>query len=83
MQFDGKRSQQMSDIEKDVIQLLMKYNAQRVEAWVAAFALARCCRPLLERLEGQNRELAIETVVAYITRADVKESDAGRIIRLM
>ena len=61
----------MRELQREIVQVLLKANAQKVEAAVAVFALVRCMRPLMDQYNPAARETLLDLVVAFLGHAKI------------
>lgn len=81
--FDDTAHRKMRELQKELTTVLLRANEQRMEAGLAAFALARCMRPLLDNYgETAAHRLLLDTIVAFLRHDDV-EDEAGRKLLVM
>lgn len=71
LKFDDKAAADMKALQAKLVEVLLRANAERVEAGVAAFALARCIRPLLDQYPEATRRVLVDTVIAFLEHEDV------------
>lgn len=68
--FDDKAAAEMRALEIALAEVLLRANANKVEAGIAIFALARCARPLLDQYPPATRRVLLETVVLFLGHQD-------------
>jgi len=71
--FSEDDSRRMQALQADLTTVLARANDQHLEAAVAAFALLRCARVLIDKYPAETRQALLEVVVAFLRRDDVQE----------
>lgn len=82
MEFTPETFTQMTELQLELARVLLRANAQKVEAGIAAFACIRCARVLLDQYPEPARDALLEIVVAFLRHADVVvEGDSVRLFQ--
>jgi hypothetical protein len=66
IEFKDEDFAKMQAVQRDLTTVLLRANADRVEAAVAVFALVRCARPLLDRYNDSTRLALLEVIEAFL-----------------
>lgn len=82
-QFDAKDYREMTALQAKVAEVLLRANREGVDAVIAAFALIRLVRDLMDKVDA-NASVTIvnECLVPFLQREPVQNEDAARIITL-
>jgi hypothetical protein len=82
-QFDAKDFREMTALQAKVSEVLLRANREGVDAVIAAFALIRLVRELMDKVDA-NASVALvnDCLVPFLQREPVKNDDAARIITL-
>jgi hypothetical protein len=67
----------MQALQADLAIVLRRANTQRLEAAIAAFALVRLARQLLDQYPPTAREALLGVIEAFLERRDLEGEDAG------
>lgn len=70
LKFDDKAAAEMKALQAKLVEVLLRANAERVEAGVAVFAMARCIRPLLDQYPPATRRVLLDTVILFLEHQD-------------
>lgn len=71
--FSENDFRRMAALQADLTTVLNRANDQHLEAAVAAFALLRCARILLDKYPSESRQALLEVVVAFLRHDQVIE----------
>lgn len=66
LEFNDKAAAEMRALGLALAEVLLRANANRVEAGIAVFALARCIRPLLDQYPDATRRVLLDTVILFL-----------------
>lgn len=70
LEFTEKSARQMREIQQALSVELLKANANKVEAAIAAFACIRCARALLDQYPAATRAVLVDTATAFLEHRD-------------
>jgi hypothetical protein len=70
LRFDDKAAAEMRALQAQLQEVLLRANAQHVEAAIAAFALARSMRTLLDLYPDATRRVLLDTVILFLEHLD-------------
>jgi hypothetical protein len=75
LKLDAAAFQKMTDLQAQLEIVLQRANEQKLEAALAAFALARCARKIMSNYPEQTREMLIDTVIVPFLRGEPYEPE--------
>jgi hypothetical protein len=70
--FTEKDGEMMRRLQADLTTVLLRANAQKVPAHIAAFALIRCVRPLVDIHGTQTKHMLCDLFDAFLRHAEVE-----------
>jgi hypothetical protein len=72
LDFSDRQAEQMRVLQAELTTVLLRAKSDRVEAAVAAFALVRCARILLDQYSDQTRVPLLDVVEAFLRHETVE-----------
>ena len=81
--FTAKDYNEMVALQRKLAEVLLRANREGVDAVIAAFALIRLVRDLMDKIDGNASTTIInECLVPFLQREPVQDKEASRIITL-
>lgn len=71
LDFSPEAFKDMTELQVELSRVLVRANANKMEAGLAAFACIRCARELLDKYPETTRETLLDVVCAFLRHADV------------
>jgi len=72
LDFSDRQAEQMRALQAELTTVLLRARTERVEAAVAAFALVRCARVLLDQYPAGTRVPLLDVVDAFLRHETVE-----------
>lgn len=80
LDFGGANYETMRRLEKQLATVLNAANQRNVEAGIAAFALVRLARELVNKYPENTRHMLVEQLIVPFFRNEPVESEGGKIL---
>jgi hypothetical protein len=80
VEFTQTTVSRMKALQAQLSIVLNRANQERCPADVAAFALARCLRELLDMVPGNGRVMLTDLIVAFLRREDLENDDLPKLL---